>query len=151
MLPMLLRGEQKLTPPKRLSAAPTTGIENTVDLNPVQTGVLLQVPAVACAAPTSNDDEALRRKREEIRERLLRGEKIVVDKSGSMQVPSSENRDAIQVPPGKLAASFYWYENDRDLYQAEIEQMSRSFPQFTLQREDDGRLSWIGSITPGLL
>jgi len=111
----------------------------------------IQVPPGKLALPAANDDEALKRKREEIRQRLLRGEKVVVDKSGSMQVPSSENRDAIQVPPGKLAASFYWYENDRDLYQAEVEQMRRSFPQFTLQREDDGRLAWIGTITPGLL
>ena len=109
------------------------------------------VPPGRLAAPVANEDEALERKREEIRQRLLRGEKVVVDKAGSMQVPSSENRDTIQVPPGKLAASFYWYDNDPELYQAEVEQMRRSFPQFTLQKEDDNRLAWIGSITPGLL
>ena len=100
-----------------------------------------QVPPDRFAWPASSDDEASKRKRE----------KVGVDESGSVQVSSSETRDAIQVPPGQLAASFYWYENDRELYQAEVEQMRRSFPRFTLQREDDGRLAWIGSITPGLL
>jgi hypothetical protein len=109
------------------------------------------VPPGRLANPASSDDEVLKRKREEIRQRLLDGEKVVVDKSGSMRVPSSENRDAIQVPPGKLAASFHWYKNDPELYQAEVEQMRRLFPQFTIQHEDDGRLSWIGAITPGLL
>src|ERR1700735_24355 len=60
------------------------------------------VPPGRLALP-ANDDEALKRKREEIRQRLMRGETVVVDKTGSLQVPSATNGDAIRVPPGKLA------------------------------------------------
>jgi hypothetical protein len=109
------------------------------------------VPFGQLAASDGRDDEALRRKREEIRDRLRRGEKVVVDKSGAMQVPSSGNNDAIQVPPGKLASSFYWYDNDPELLSAEIELMRRQFPQFDLEKQSDGRMAWIGTISPGMM
>ena len=51
----------------------------------------------------------------------------------------------IQVPPGRMGA-FYWYETDPELFQAERTAMARFFPQFRLQIEADGRLSWVGEI-----
>jgi hypothetical protein len=60
------------------------------------------------------------------------------------------NEAAIEVPPGKLA-SFYWYQSDPELYQGEITAMNRFFPGFKLQQESDGRLSWVGWVTPGML
>jgi len=61
------------------------------------------------------------------------------------------SRYSILVPRGALAASFYWYENEPELYGAEIEAMRRFFPRFQLQKERDGRLSWLGQVTPGLI
>ena len=51
----------------------------------------------------------------------------------------------IEVPPGRLGA-FYWYETDPELFQAERTAMARFFPQFRLQVEADGRLSWVGEV-----
>lgn len=53
---------------------------------------------------------------------------------------------SIIVPDGKMAASFYWYERDTELYQGEITAMRKYFPQFTLKKLSDGRLAWGGSI-----
>ena len=41
----------------------------------------------------------------------------------------------------------YWYEKDRNLYNAEIAAMRR-FPNFRLDKLDDGRLCWIGNLNP---
>lgn len=109
----------------------------------------LNVPAAGLASP-ANDDEALRRRREEIRQRLLQGQEVRVSKEGGLQVPSAENQGVIQVPPGKLA-SFYWYESDPELYSAEVQAMRSFFPGFTLQKEADGRLAWLGTVAPGML
>jgi hypothetical protein len=61
----------------------------------------------------------------------------------------------IVVPPGKLAGpSLYWYENDPELYQLEVQAMTRHespFRDFKLRKESDGRLAWIGQVSPGLL
>ncbi len=63
-------------------------------------------------------------------------------------------RPTISVPPGRFAASFYWYENDPELFRLECHAMTRPespFRNFTLRKESDGRLSWFGQIAPGLM
>src|SRR4051794_36015240 len=106
------------------------------------------------------DDEALRRQRQELRERLLRGETVTVAEGGQISVPDprspqdrpSEQKPGIVVPPGKLAASFYWYESDSELLDGEMKAMlqpSSPFRNFQLRKEADGRLAWLGQVTPG--
>ncbi len=45
---------------------------------------------------------------------------------------------------------FYWYENDPDLYEAEVQAMKKYFPQFTIHQLQDGsgRLYWRGKVQP---
>jgi hypothetical protein len=97
---------------------------------------------------TSDEDEAAARRRR-IRERLLRGEEIVVTPRGEVEVPRNvrPDQDAITVPPGKLA-SFYWYEREPTLLDAEKQSMKKFFPQFKLDRFSDGRLFWEGELRP---
>ncbi len=119
----------------------------------------IEVPSGRLAAPT-NDDEALRQARKALREALLRGESVVVRDGGQLSTPTRQNEQptaqnpAIVVPPGKLASSLYWYENDPELYQLEVQAMTRRespFRNFQLRRESDGRLAWLGQVMPGLL
>ncbi len=63
----------------------------------------IRIPKGAMAAQNGNDDEALKARREEIRKRLLQGEKVVVDKKGEVKDPKSDDGGSIKVPPGKLA------------------------------------------------
>ena len=107
------------------------------------------VPPAALAQAT-RDDEAMRQWREEIKRRLLRGEQVQVNKEGGLQTPTSSGQAGIQVPPGKLA-HFYWYQRDPELFAAEKEAMAQFFPEFALHLGPDGRYSWIGTVTPGLL
>lgn len=109
----------------------------------------LTIPRSWCASPAT-DDEALKRQRAAIREALLNGKSVVVNQGGALQLPSTTNETAIEVPPGKLA-SFYWYQSDPELYQGEVAAMKRFFPEFSLRQENDGRLSWVGWVTPGML
>ena len=46
---------------------------------------------------------------------------------------------------------FYWYQNDPDLYQAEVMAMRKFFPSFTINQLQDGsgRLYWRGKVQPG--
>ena len=43
-----------------------------------------------------------------------------------------------------------WYEIDPELLEMEKIAMAKAFPHFTLDKLDDGRLYWIGEITPGI-
>lgn len=97
-----------------------------------------------------SEEEAARRRRE-LRERLLRGETVTVTPHGVVQPPGEGNRSEprITVPEGKLA-SFYWYENYPPLLRDEKEAMKRFFPQFKLDKLDDGRMSWHGKLNTDL-
>jgi hypothetical protein len=110
---------------------------------------MLKVSPGALSSP-SRDDSALKAQREEIRKRLLKGEPVYVEPSGNPVAESPANGTAIQVPPGKLA-SFYWYENDSELLSAEQAAMAKFFPQFSAVRTPDGRMAWVGAVTPGML
>jgi hypothetical protein len=109
------------------------------------------IPSTRCASsgpPPSTDNEALKEKRRKIKEALLNNQQIKVTPQGNLT--TSPQDPGIVVPEGKLA-SFYWYESDPDLYRAELEAMRTYFPSFRLEKESDGRLSWIGPVTPGLI
>lgn len=45
-------------------------------------------------------------------------------------------------------ASFYWYERNPELLEAEKAAMQQFFPQFKLQKLEDGRLYWVGTLNP---
>jgi len=94
----------------------------------------------------SRDDKSAAAKRKELREALLKGQ-TVITKAGTIKDKDtvSEKDKVITVPKGKLA-SFYWYENDPELLEAEKEAMHKFFPQFQLQKLDDGRLFWVGEL-----
>ena len=42
----------------------------------------------------------------------------------------------------------YWYEENTALYENEVKEMNRQFPQFELRKLSDGRLCWIGTVKP---
>lgn len=94
----------------------------------------------------SNDKEAQKR-REEVRKSLLKGNAVIVGVGGTGGLKDKdtikENEQTLEVPEGKLA--FYWYE-DKDLLEAEKYAMRKYFPQFKLEKLNDGRLSWIGYL-----
>ncbi len=124
------------------------------------TPVQIEVPHGRLATPT--DDERLRQARKQMREALLRGESVEVREGGKLSAAGAadgtdqagSHGPSIVVPPGKLATSLFWYENDPDLYRLEVQAMSRRespFRHFQLRKEADGRLSWLGKVTPGLL
>jgi len=46
-------------------------------------------------------------------------------------------------------AAFYWYERDAELLNGEKMAMNKFFPNFQLQKLNNGKLSWFGSLTPG--
>jgi hypothetical protein len=102
----------------------------------------------------SNDDseEAAKRRRQELREKLLRGESVVVKPTGEVtdKNQQSSNEPSIKIPEGKLAAGYYWYERDKELYDDEVQAMRRFFPQFQMEKLSDGRLSWHGVVEPKL-
>lgn len=100
------------------------------------------------SSPTNSSEEQAARNRKRVRDLLAAGRPVVVNNNGEIQdknTPSS--RPSIEVPPGKLAASFYWYERDTELLQAEVTAMQRYFPQFELKKLQDGRLAWHGVLT----
>ena len=98
-------------------------------------------------------EDAAARKRREVREKLLRGEVVKVSQSGTIRGqndPAPNTEPAIEVPEGKLAAGFHWYDNDPGLLVEEKGAMRCFFPQFQLDKLDDGRLCWTGALQTDL-
>ncbi|MCL2174594.1 MAG: hypothetical protein FWB73_00985, partial [Treponema sp.] len=76
---------------------------------------ILSIPAGIFAS----DDEAAAKKRREIAERLKKGQEVSVTNTGEVVTPNdpkANSDSSIAIPPGKLAASFYWYERDPNLF-----------------------------------
>ena len=96
-------------------------------------------------------DDAAARKRKEIAERLRNGGTVEIEgNNGEMKTTEDAQKSSgpkLKVDKDKLATSFYWYEKDRDLFEAEIEAM-KVFPNFHLEKLDDDRLCWVGSLNP---
>jgi hypothetical protein len=108
------------------------------------------VPSGRFSAVPRNDDEAAAKKRKELRDKLIRGDEVVVTQDGQVNEKGKQdpNKTAIVVPEGKLAASFFWYERDPKLLASEVEAMNKFFPNFKLEKLEDGRLCWVGKMTP---
>lgn len=107
----------------------------------------IHVP-VGVLSNTDAQEEAAARERKKLREALLQGKSVSVNQSGEIKDRKDPNETAIVVPEGKLAANFYWYENDRELYQAEVQAMRKFYPQFTQAKLSDGRIYWHGALRP---
>ena len=95
----------------------------------------------------ADDDAILKAKREALKKKLLEGGKITLKKDGSVTNDQGDD-STISIPKGKLAAQ--WYENDPALLEAEKAAMHKCFPDFTLDKLDDGRLYWMGELRPGI-
>ena len=98
----------------------------------------------------ASDDDAAARKRKEIAEKLKRGQDVNITNTGEV-VPVNDPKasdSTLVVPAGKLAASFYWYERDPTLLKQESTVMQIYFPQFTMDKLEDGRLFWYGNLNP---
>ena len=96
----------------------------------------------------AEDDAALKAKREALKKKLLEGKTITLKNNGS--VTDEQGTDStISIPKGILAAN-QWYERDPELLEMEKIAMARAFPHFKLDKLDDGRLYWIGELTPGI-
>ncbi len=90
-------------------------------------------------------EDAAAKKRRELRERLLNGETVKAGKGGSAM---SNGESTIEIGKGKLAGQ--WYDSNPTLLAMEKIAMERNFPQFRLEKLDDGRLCWVGAIEPGI-
>jgi len=96
------------------------------------------------AQPNDPAEEA----RKKLAEKLKKGEKVTIKKDGEIDADGKSGND-IEIPKGKLA--YQWYEHDKELLQEEKRAMARFFPDFRLDKLDDGRLYWYGYVKPGVL
>jgi hypothetical protein len=96
----------------------------------------------------ATETDQVKKLREEIKKKLLEGKKVTISPTGKVN-PNDTTSNNITIPPGKLA-SFYWYERDKDLFNAEVAAMSRYFPAFKLQKLETGHLCWQGVIETGI-
>ena len=101
------------------------------------------------AGKLANDDAALKKKREELKKKLLEGKKIPIN-PGKKVTDGTDNGGGISIPAGKLALN-QWYEKDPGLLSAEKAAMAHAFPHFELEKMDDGRLAWTGSLSIGAM
>ena len=97
----------------------------------------------------ADSDEALRRKREELKKKLVSGQPINIASTGNVTGKDGGKTNLV-VPKGKLALD-QWYESNPLLLEAEKTAMAKAFPHFTLDKMDDGRLYWYGSLNVGVL
>ena len=95
----------------------------------------------------ADDDAVAKAKREELRKKLLGGDTITLKNDGSATDNQSSD-STISIPKGKLAAQ--WYETNPQLLALERIAMQKAFPNFKLEKLDDGRLSWIGKLHVGV-
>lgn len=102
------------------------------------------------AGKLAEDDAALKAKREELKRKLLEGKKINISPTGNVTQGNESANSGISIPAGKLAIN-QWYEKDPYLLEAEKAAMAKAFPFFTLEKMDDGRLAWIGQLSPGVV
>lgn len=130
--------KKKLLEGKKVTIAPTGNV--TKD----DASSTIVIPSGKLA---SNED-ILKKKREELKKKLLEGKKVTIAPDGN--VTKEEGASSITIPKGKLAVA-QWYEKDPSLLMAEKAAMNQAFPGFTLDKLDDGRLAWVGSLNIGIL
>ncbi|MDE5561680.1 MAG: hypothetical protein K2J00_07790 [Bacteroidaceae bacterium] len=78
----------------------------------------------------------------------LRGAKTVMLSKGGDAMEQDPNAVKIAAPKGVLATQ--WYDANPMLLTKEKVAMAKCFPQFTLDKLDDGRLCWVGVLEPGI-
>jgi hypothetical protein len=108
---------------------------------------MLRVPGGRFGA----NDSVLRNKRKEVAERLKKREPLQILPSGELVKPDDPKArgTTLQTPKGILgAAELVWYKKNPALLEEEKEAMSLYFPDFVLDKVDDGRLCWIGNLNP---
>lgn len=116
-------------------------------------------------------EDAAAKKRREMREALLKGQKVELGNGQTAPKGKLAGEDAAAkkrremreallkgqkvelgngqtAPKGKLAAQ--WYERDPQLLQNEKLSMARFYPGFTLDTLEDGRLCWTGALNVGV-
>lgn len=91
-------------------------------------------------------DESAAAKRKALKEALLNSKKVSIKPNGN--VSEGENGANLNIPKGKLASQ--WYESNPSLLEGEKMAMRKFFPNFTLDKLDDGRLYWMGELNPGI-
>lgn len=91
-------------------------------------------------------EDVATRKRREIRELLRQGEFNSIVNTRDTMPQNSEVE--IELIKGVFASQ--WYEADPTLLTMEKIAMERNFPQFSLDKLDDGRLCWVGVLEPGV-
>ena len=130
--------KKKLLEGKKVTIAPDGNVTKGDDSSSIV------IPKGKLAA----DDDILKKKREELKKKLLDGKKVTIAPDGN--VTKGDDSSSIVIPKGKLAVA-QWYEKDPGLLMAEKAAMNHAFPGFTLDKLDDGRLAWVGSLNIGIL
>lgn len=130
--------KKKLLEGKKVTIAPDGNVTKGDDSSSIV------IPKGKLAA----DDDILKKKREELKKKLLEGKKVTIAPDGN--VTKGDDSSSIVIPKGKLAVA-QWYEKDPGLLMAEKAAMNNAFPGFTLDKLDDGRLAWVGSLNIGIL
>jgi hypothetical protein len=102
------------------------------------------------AGKLADDDAILKKKREELRKKLTDPNRPPVRIGPTGNVTRDNGTSNIVIPPGKLAVN-QWYEKDPGLLAAEKTAMAHAFPNFTLEKLDDGRLAWTGALSLGVI
>lgn len=103
-------------------------------------------PTINTPKSTFAGDDAAARRRKEIRDALINGKTVPLKSGGNAM--SKDGKTAINTPESSFAAQ--WYETNPTLLQMEKIAMSRSFPEFNLEKLEDDRLCWIGVLEPGI-
>ena len=134
--------KKRLIDGKKITIDPrTTNVTTDTDA-----GKGISIPAGKLA----EDDAALKRRREELKKRLMDGKKITIDPRTTNVTTGTDADKGISIPAGKLAVN-QWYERDPGLLAAEKAAMAEKWPHFTLEKLDDGRLAWTGSLSLKLM
>lgn len=98
----------------------------------------------------AGQDAAARMKeiqRERIAKALREGEVVELSRGGDA-MGKDPNAIKINTPKGIFATQ--WYDANPTLLTMEKIAMECNFPQFTLDKLDDGRLCWLGVLEPGI-
>ena len=106
----------------------------------------MQNKIIIPAGKLAMDDAALKAKREALKQSLLQGKKVTIKPDG--KVSEGGDGSGINIPTGKLASQ--WYEKNPSLLEGEKMAMRKFFPNFKLDKLEDGRLYWMGELNPGI-
>ncbi len=137
--------KNKLLEGKKVTIAPDGNVTKDNDSSSIV------IPKGILANDSTLKEERERLRREILAKKLLNKETVYIDGRDGGKVGDKQNdKTTIKVPRGVLAVS-QWYEKNPALLMAEKAAMNRAFPHFTLDKLDDGRLAWVGSLNIGIL